>query len=86
MKSKALVSLALIQGGASLHQDLTFTHMIVRYDDVDIRLAVTVAYATSLEEAQALWHCFVALAPQFAPTALYAMREIETVSLYQKVF
>jgi hypothetical protein len=66
------------------HTNIDFTHMVVRYDTVDLRLAVTVAYATSLEEAQALWRAFVDLAPTFAPTALYAIRYYAQVGLYQK--
>jgi hypothetical protein len=69
-----------------MHHNIEFTHMLVRYDSVDLGLAVTVAYATSLEEVQALWHAFVGLASTYAPTALYAIREISTVSLYQKAF
>jgi hypothetical protein len=66
------------------HTNIDFTHMVVRYDNLDHYLAVTVAYATSLEEAQALWRAFVELAPTFAPTALYAIRYYAEVDLYQK--
>ncbi len=69
-----------------MHQNIAFTFMVVRHDTIDYRLAVVVAYATSYEEAVALWRSFVALAPQFAPTALYAVREIELLSQYQKQF
>jgi hypothetical protein len=69
-----------------MHQQIDFTYLVVRYDTDDYRLAVIVAYATSYEEACALWKCFVDLAPRFAPTALYAVRGIETVSEYQKQF
>ena len=69
-----------------MHQQIDFTHLVVRYDCNDYRLAVVVAYATSYAEAYSLWRCFVDLAPQFAPTALYAVRGIETVSEYQKRF
>jgi hypothetical protein len=69
-----------------MHQNIEFTHLVVRYDTIDYRLAVVVAYATSLEEAYAFQHCFINLAPRFAPTALYAIREIAVVSLYQKSY
>lgn len=74
------------KGVRRMHQNIEFTHLVVRYDAVDYRLAVIVAYATSLEEAYALQRCFIDLAPQFAPTALYAVREIAVVSLYQKCY
>lgn len=67
-----------------MHQNIEFTHLVVHYDAVDYRLAVIVAYATSLEEAYAHLRCFIDLAPRFAPTALYAVRSINEVSLYQK--
>ncbi len=54
-------------GVGGMHQNIQFTHLIVRYDEVDLRLAVVVCYTTSLEEAKALLSVFIALAPQFAP-------------------
>jgi hypothetical protein len=72
-------------GGLLMHQDIELTHMIVRYDEVDLRLAVAVCYSTSLEEAEALLQVFINLAPCFAPTAMYAIRDINVACLYQKV-
>jgi hypothetical protein len=69
-----------------MHQNIEFTHLVVRYDAVDYRLAVVVAYATSLEEAYALQLCFINLTSRFAPTAYYAVRSIREVSLYQKCY
>jgi len=69
-----------------MHQEIDFTHMIVRYDTEDAQLAVAVCYATSSEEARALLAVFVELAPSVAPTALYAIRSIESVGLYQKTW
>jgi hypothetical protein len=37
-----------------MHQQIDFTYLVVRYDTIDYRLAVIVAYATSYEEACAL--------------------------------
>ncbi|HLI08562.1 MAG TPA: hypothetical protein VKV40_18515 [Ktedonobacteraceae bacterium] len=68
-----------------MHQNLEFTHMIVRYDRLDLGLAVVVGYATSQQEAEMLLQAFCWLAPHFAPTALYAIREVRAASLYQKV-
>ncbi len=68
-----------------MHQDIEFTHMIVRYDEVDLRLTVAVCYTTSLEEAEALLQVFISLAPCFAPTAMYAIRKVNVACLYQKV-
>ncbi len=67
-----------------MHQEIVFTHMVVRYDRVDLHLAVAVCYATSEAEAAALLAVFIQLAPCFAPTAVYAIRDIESASLYQK--
>jgi hypothetical protein len=71
--------------GLLMHQDIELTHMIVRYDEVDLRLAVAVCYCTSLEEAEALLRVFIDLAPRFAPTAMYAIRDINRACVYQKV-
>jgi hypothetical protein len=72
------------KGGEQMHQQIAFSHMIVRYDTLDRGLAVVVCYATSLEEAQVLLSVFTQLAPYFAPTALYALRTIEAAGLYEK--
>jgi hypothetical protein len=79
------LSEALWRGGLLMHQDIEFTHMIVRYDAVDLRLAVAVCYGTSLEEAEALLQVFIDQALCFAPTAMYAIRDINVACLYQKV-
>jgi len=68
-----------------MHQHIEFTHLIVRYDEVDLRLAVAVCSCTSLEEAEALLQVFIDLAPRFAPTAMYAIRDIRVACVYQKV-
>ena len=68
-----------------MHQDIEFTHMIVRYDSVDVHLAVAVCFTTSLEEAYSLLPAFIQLAPFFAPTAMYAVRDSDTAFMYQKV-
>jgi len=68
-----------------MHLDIEFTHMIVRYDEVDLRLAVAVCSCTSLEEAEVLLRVFIDLAPRFAPTAIYAIREVNGTCLYQKI-
>jgi hypothetical protein len=68
-----------------MHQNIEYTHMIVRYDKEDLRLAVAVCYTTSLEEAYALLAVFIELAPLFAPTAMYAIRKVNVARLYQKV-
>ncbi len=68
-----------------MHQDIEFTHMIVRYDGVDLRLAVTVCFATSLEEAETLFRAFMELAPFYAPTAVYTIHTVDVACLYQKV-
>lgn len=67
-----------------MHQKLRFTHVIVRYDNIDLHLAVVVAYATSAEEASVLLSVFMQLAPCFAPTALYAIRDIASAPAYQE--
>jgi hypothetical protein len=72
-------------GGLLMHQDIEFSYMIMRYDEVDLRLVVAVCYTTSLEEAEALLQVFIDLAPRFAPTAMYAIRDINVACVYQKV-
>lgn len=67
-----------------MHQDVTFTHVIVRYDTRDVHLAVVVCYATCLAEACVLLSTFMELAPCFAPTACYAIREMTVADLYRQ--
>src|SRR5215472_15514638 len=79
------LSEALWWGGLLMQQHSEFTHMIVRYDEVDLRLAVAVCSCTSLEEAEALLQVFIDLAPCFAPTVMYAMRKANVACVYHKV-
>ena len=67
-----------------MHQDVRFTHVIVRYDTCDLHLGVVVCYATCLAEACVLLSTFMELAACFAPTASYAIREMASASLYQQ--
>jgi hypothetical protein len=71
-------------GCEGMHQHLPLTHVIVRYDTLDLDLAVVVASATSLQEASVLLRVFRQLAPCFAPTALYAIRDMASAPLSQK--